>query len=282
MTMCLSRFLERVNGRAVLGKVMLCLVCVCHTASGAGMPSGPEGPGRFGAYYERLEYSPSWDEPWRVGPDADVVVRFDAGGHRFVFWRGTSYIPCWVTDTGVWYTNEFVERSGRDCPNTEGCCEPMSDKQCRFSHVRIIENNDARVVIHWRYAPVDVAYHHPFVDPETGWSDWVDEYYTIYPDAVGVRKATVYTSAPDAWIEWQEAIVLNQPGTRPEDNIELGALSVANMRGGKRDLLLDGGRRAGFRQAKGRQYSADKPEGGHGAFHRGCACGGERFADHPL
>lgn len=195
------------------------------------LPSGPEGPGPFGAVYARLEYSPAWDTPWRVGDHPDVVVRFDDGGHRFVFWRGTSYIPCWVTDKGVWYTNEFVERRGRDSPNTEGCVEPMSDKQCRFSHVRIIESSDARVVVHWRYAPVDVHYEHPFIEPETGWGDWVDEYYTIYPNAVGVRLLTLHTTQPDAWTEFHESIVLNQPGTMPEDNIELGALSVCNMKG---------------------------------------------------
>lgn len=197
----------------------------------AQMPSGQEGPGRFGAYYTTLDYEEAWDAPWRIGDHADVVVRFDTGSHRFVFWRGTSYIPCWVTDTGIWYTNEFVERAGTDSPNTQGCCEPMSDKQCRYSHVRIIENTDARVVIHWRYAPVDVNYNHPFIDPETGWSDWVDEYYYLYPDATGVRKITAHTSAPEKWMEWHEAIVLNQPGTMPEDNIELDAVSVANMKG---------------------------------------------------
>jgi hypothetical protein len=31
--------------------------------------------------------------------------------------------------------------------------------------------------------------------------------------------------------EWQETIVLNQPGTRPEDNIELEAMSLANLKG---------------------------------------------------
>jgi len=195
------------------------------------MPSGPNLPGRFGAYYTTLEFEKSWDDLWRTGEHADVVVRFDTGGQKFVFWRGTSYIPCWVTDNGVWYTNAFVERSGKDSPNTQGCCEPMSDKQCRYSHVRIIENTDARAVIHWRYAPVDVHYNHPFIDPETGWSDWVDEYYYLYPDATGTRKITVYSSKPEKWIEWQEAIVLNQPGTMPEDNIERAAVSAANIKG---------------------------------------------------
>ena len=195
------------------------------------LPSGPPGPGPFGAYYTRLTFTPEWDAPWRVGDYADVVVRFDNGGHRFVFWRGTSYIPCWVTDAGVWYTNEFVERRGAHSPKTEGCVEPMSDKQCRFSHVRVIESNNARVVVHWRYAPVDVQYEHPFTDPATDWSDWVDEYYTIYPDASGVRRITVHTSATDRWCEFQECIVVNQPGTMPDDNIDLGAVTLANMDG---------------------------------------------------
>ena len=195
------------------------------------LPAGPKGAGKFGAYYMNLKWDPEWDAPWRIADHPDVVVRFDDGGHRFVFWHGTSFIPCWVTDTGKWYTNEFVERRGHQSPNTWGCCEPMSDKQCRFSHVRIIESNDARVVVHWRYAPVDVQYRQPFVDPDTNWGDWVDEYYTIYPDAVGVRKITVQTNRPDLWCEFHEAILINQPGTMPEENIELGALSVANMKG---------------------------------------------------
>jgi len=207
------------------------------------LPSGPAGPGRFGAYYDHLKYSPEWDKPWRVGDHPDVVVRFDDGGHKFVFWRGTSFIPCWVTDTGVWYTNEFVERRGHHSPNTEGCVEPMSDKQCRFSHVRIIESNDARVVVHWRYAPIDVRYEHPFTDPLTGWSDWVDEYYTIYPNAVGVREITARTTRPDLWMEFQESIVVNQPGTLPDDNIDYGAVSLCNMKGESKTYVWteDGG-----------------------------------------
>ena len=177
------------------------------------LPSGPEGPGRFGAYYTKLKYSLEWDKRWRVGGYADVIVRFDDGGHRFVFWRGTSYIPCWVTDAGGWYTNEFFERRGGERSGTMSMVEPMSDKQCRYSRVRIIESNDARVVVHWRYAPVDLKYNLAYIDKDSGWGDWVDEYYTIYPDAVGVRKAKLYTSAPADWIEYQESIVINQCGT---------------------------------------------------------------------
>ena len=149
------------------------------------MPAGPDGPGRFGAYYTNLKFSETWDAPWRVGPYADIVVRFDEASYKFVFWRGTSYIPCWVTETGIWYTNEFNETWGED---VMGCAEPMSDKQARQSHVRIIESNDARVVVHWRYALVDNRGIIAKTDPVSGWGDWSDEYYTIYPDGVGLRK----------------------------------------------------------------------------------------------
>jgi hypothetical protein len=203
------------------------------------LPSGPKGHGRFGAYYASLKYSPDWDKNWRVADHPDIVVRFDDGGHKFVFWRGTSYIPCWVTDNDIWYTNEFVERRGIHSPNTNGCVEPMSDKQCRYSRVRIIESNDARVVVHWRYAPIDVSYEHPFIDQNTGWFDWVDEYYVIYPDATGVRAITVHSNGLHKWMEFQEGIVVNQPGTLPDENIEAGAVSVANMQGEHKTYYWD-------------------------------------------
>jgi hypothetical protein len=207
------------------------------------LPSGPKGTGRFGAYYQTLKYSMGWDKLWKISDHADVVVRFDEFDHRFVFWRGTSYIPHWATYDGAWYTNEFFERRG----HLGGCnsmCEPMSDKQCRYSHVRIVESNPARVVVHWRYSPIDLDYQHPYRDKMTGWGDWVDEYYTIYPDSVGVRKATIHSGSPlEHWIEYQEGIVVNQPGTIPEDNINFDAVTFANLKGESKTFVWteDGG-----------------------------------------
>jgi len=195
------------------------------------LPSGPMGKGRFGAYYTTFKYDLEWDNLWKVSSHADVVVRFDMYEHRFVFWRGTSYIPCWATYDGAWYTNEFFERRGY-LGGCDSMCEPMSDKQCRYSHPRIIESTNARVVVHWRYSPVDLNYKQPYRDPMTGWGDWCDEYYYIYPDSIGVRKATIHSGSPkDDWIEYQEGIVVNQPGTYPEDNINFDAVSLANLKG---------------------------------------------------
>ena len=62
-----------------------------------------------------------------------------------------------------------------------------------LKHDRIIENTDARVVIHWRYASVDVLYKHPnSCRNEDGWGVWTDEYLTVYPDGVGVRTVNVH------------------------------------------------------------------------------------------
>jgi hypothetical protein len=202
------------------------------------LPAGPKGPGRFGAYYTRLRYAEEWENPWRVGESADVIVRFDETPNRLVFWRGTSYIPAWVTENGIWYTNEFYETQVPTMPTS---AEPMADKQARFSHPRILESHDARVVVLWRYAPVSLHYDLVNVNPLTGWGDWVEETYTVYPDGSCVRKIKVWSSKPrvdpaegrdwNNFRQYHEAIIINPPGTRPEDNIRTEALTLANMKG---------------------------------------------------
>lgn len=196
------------------------------------LPSGPPGTGRFGAFYTTLKYDELWEEPRRVAPNSDVVVRFDQAPIRMVFWQGTNYGGDWVTENNKWYTDEFVETGGKiDCPGGEDC-EPMSDKENRYSHVRILENTDARAVVHWRYGLCEVVnYTCANPDPATGWSDWADEYFTIYPDGVAVRKQVLWTSNFKNWHEFQETIIINGPGTRPEDNIHPEALTIGNMQG---------------------------------------------------
>ena len=192
------------------------------------LPAGPCEAGPFGAYYTKLKYYEEWDAPWRVSDYPDVVVRFDDAPYRFVFWRGTSYIPHWVTENGIWYDNEFNETWGH---GVKGCAEPMSDKQCRHSHVRIIESHNARVVVHWRYALVDNFYTFARVDEATGWGDWTDEVYYIYPDGVGIRKITLHSTNPEQPHEWQEGIIVMGPGQRPDEVLEPEAVTLANMNG---------------------------------------------------
>ena len=196
------------------------------------LPSGPPGAGRFGAYYATLKYQDTWDRMRRIGPDSDVVVRFDRSPIRLVFWQGTNYVPAWVTENNRWYSDQFLESWGKPgCQDGEDC-EPMSDKQCRYSRVRILESNEARAVVHWRYALSEVEhYKGAYPDPLTGWFEWADEYWTVYPDGVAVRKMVLWSSDLTAEHQWQETIVIDGPGQRPEDNINTDALTLANMEG---------------------------------------------------
>lgn len=182
--------------------------------------------GKFGAVYTTLKFYEAWDKPWPVSNQADVVVNFDDNAHKFVFWRGTSYIPHWVTENGIWYNNEFLETW-----DVNGCHEPMSDKRCQYSNVRILESNDARTVVHWRYALIDNLNIMARVDSLSGFGEWGDEYYTIYPDGVGVRKIVLHSSQPQSQHEWQEGMVVMGPGQRPEQVLEAGGLTLANMKG---------------------------------------------------
>ncbi len=189
------------------------------------MPSGPPGPGVFGASYMHLEYYPEWDALWPVSSDPDIVIQFDDSPVRVVFWRGTRYGPAWVMEKDKWMADQSIE----NFTNQDGCIEHMLDPRCRFSHVRIIENTPARVVVHWRYCPTSANKNHSQVDPVSGWEDWVDEYYTFYPDLVGVRKVILHSGGRSLWPE--EVIALCQPGQKPEDVVDLSAMTLVNLKG---------------------------------------------------
>jgi hypothetical protein len=189
------------------------------------MPSGPPGAGVFGASYMHLEYYPAWDALWPVSSDADVVVQFDDSPVRVVFWRGTRYGPAWVMEKDKWMGDQSIENFN----NQDGCIEHMLDPRCRFSHVRIIENTPARVVVHWRYCPTSANKNHSQVNPISGWEDWVDEYYTFYPDQVGIRKVILHSEGSSLWPE--EVIALCQPGQKPEDVVDLAAMTLVNLKG---------------------------------------------------
>lgn len=195
------------------------------------MPSGPKGPGRFGAVYCKLKYYEEWDALWRVDDHPDVLVRFDQTPVRVVFWRGSRYSPAWVTDQDQWMADQSVEawKTGKD--DTDGCFEHMQDRLCRYSHVRIIESHDARTVVHWRYAPVSSKNHLWNVDEKTGRACWIDEYYTIYPDAIGVRKPTWKTGTLGGPHQFQESLPFTNPGQYVNDVVEKDFCTVANMRG---------------------------------------------------
>lgn len=192
------------------------------------LPGYPGRAEKFGAFYTKLKYHELWDNLWRTSDYPDIVVKFDESPASVVFWRGPSYGPGWVTENNLWMTDQSVEVG-----NSVSFGEHMSDKQGRYTHVRLIENTDARVVVHWRYNVCDIMYgfHEGFGDAGL----WVDEYFSIYPDGVGVRKVNQrsqsYTERPPEKISWQDVQFLAQPGMTPDDVMNLQALDVANLKG---------------------------------------------------
>jgi hypothetical protein len=200
-------------------------------------PDVTRGPGRFGAYPARLAYYEQWDALWQMAGEPDLVVRFDELPVHMVFWRGTRFSPCWVTENGKWMADQSLETGvwpeelrRRGGQGAVGCCEHMSDAQCRFSHVRVVESTDARVVVHWRYAMVDAALRFAEYDEVAGRGQYGDELYYIYPDGVATRDVTGWWPEPVHRVD-QETIFLSEPGTRPEDHCELEALTLANLKG---------------------------------------------------
>ncbi len=194
----------------------------------------PEIPssGRFGAHYTRLEYYPEWDNLWPPGEQMDVAVQFEELPIRVMFWRGSRYSPCWVSENNKWMADQsretgynwYLADGDRDLLAT-GCMEHMSDAQCRSSRVAIIENSEARVVVNWRYLQMDVQYKQKDLPDNSQFGEWGSELYYIYPDGVGIRYVLPGRGG------WQESIFFSAPGTRPEDNIETEACILLNMQG---------------------------------------------------
>jgi hypothetical protein len=189
------------------------------------LPRIPTENTEFGAFYTKLQYDQDWDRLWRDGRFPDIVVTFPNQKYSMVFWKGTNYNMNLVTDNGKWIADQSAEWFG-----DMGCMEHMSDKQNRYSHVRLIENNEARVVVHWRYALTDVIYQIANTDPVTNWGDWADEYYTIYPDGIAVRRFLVHGGGEEDYSITEPAVISN-PGEKPEDNIDMTAVTLANLKG---------------------------------------------------
>jgi hypothetical protein len=173
----------------------------------------PAAGGKFKAVYTHLPYYETWNNLFRFGQYPDVVVGFDQLPTKFVFWRGVSFIPMMVNESGQWFTEEFNETGG---PGAPGDCEPMSDKPSLESHARVIENNNARVVVEWRYRLANPDHYWAHYDSAIGWGDIADWYFYIYPDGVASVVMRCYSSRPDAFMEWNEQIAVFGPGQHPE------------------------------------------------------------------
>jgi hypothetical protein len=190
----------------------------------------PDMPGQtthLKAAYTSLKLYPQWDRLWRTGRYSDVVVSFGRLPVHYVFWRGANYGPNMVTENGIWMSDQSFESHTKF-----STAEHMNDKHDMHSSISIIEDTPARVVLRWRYALVDVLGNFADVDPCTGWGDWADEYFYIYPDGVAVRHGTIHGTK--GHYSFTEPTLLLAPGTKPEDFISLRAATIANSAGDSR------------------------------------------------
>jgi len=195
--------------------------------------------GRFGAYYTKLKYYPGWDNLWPVDQHPDIVVCFENNPAKLIFWRGIRYGPALVSENENWMTDQSLETWGVGENDIEGCFEHMQDRHCRSSHVRIIENNEARAVVHWRYALVSSHDHIWLPDPKTGWGCWVDEYYYIYPDGSAIRKVSWNKGTTGHAIQYQETLPLTQPGQNRKDVIDNKYVNVADYDYNMTSVFMD-------------------------------------------
>lgn len=144
-----------------------------------------------------------YEEGW-PGALKDIVVSLP-NGSRFVFWRGSSYVPFWAGRSNTGLSYEWAETG----PLPEGfvdSVEPLMDKELRYGRVRIIESTAARVHVRWEYQSCDFNY--------KVWGDMAQEDFYFYPDGFGTRVLTL-NSAVDSDYELSEFIVLAPPQGYP-------------------------------------------------------------------
>jgi hypothetical protein len=133
-----------------------------------------------------------------------------------------------VSENGRWYSNEFNETWPM------GCCEPMSDKKAVFGNVHILEQSPARVVLKWRYPLSEVGYRIAYEEPDSGWGDWSDWYFVIYPDGTVLKRLRSW--AMGGKHEWYESMAIMGPEQRPEMVLDTTpALSLVTTNGTLRE-----------------------------------------------
>jgi hypothetical protein len=111
----------------------------------------------------------------------------------------------------------------------------MSDKEAQYSHVRILENTPARVIVHWRYAVADLFYY------QCDTTGFVDEYHVVYPDGSLLRNVVYWTEIDNPSIVYTDLQALTPQGSLPTDVVNMQGLSGANSNtGAKEDLTWSG------------------------------------------
>jgi hypothetical protein len=146
-----------------------------------------------------------YDKLWK--PEFEDLVVCLPNGSRWVFWRGTSYIPVWAGQYNTGLSYQWAE-GGLPIVNFVDCIEPLMDKELRYGSVEIVESSNARIHVRWKYQSCDFNY--------TVNGDLAVEDYYFYPDGFGTRVLTI-TYIPKGEYEIEEFIILSPPAAFPLD-----------------------------------------------------------------
>lgn len=171
--------------------------------------------------FSSMDYADGWK------PELNDVVVSLPNGSRFVFWRGSSYIPFWAGrfNTGLCY--EWAETGA--LPDAVDCVEPLMDKELRYGRVTIVESTAARIHVRWSYQSCDFNYR--------VWGDSAVEDYYFYPDGFGTRALTL-TSAPEGDYELSEFIILTPQAAYPLHVLPRNLVDVLLLDGRKHELAF--------------------------------------------
>ncbi len=159
-------------------KGIVLLICIVMLSGSYALPQSSG----FYAYYTRLDF----DDNDNTGKYADIVVQVNNSG-RLIFSREYSYTPYWEAKGTKHFPERIIPFSG-DGPDEQ------PDRINKCSYVRVVENAEDKIKIHWRYAPDQNSLH--FTDFKnsyngdigTYFADYVDEYFTIDKKGMVTRK----------------------------------------------------------------------------------------------
>jgi hypothetical protein len=169
-----------------------------------------------------ISYASGWDPKLN-----DVVVTLPSGS-RFVFWRGSCYIPFWLSRHNVGFCYEWAE--GEPGADAVDCVEPLMDKELRYGRARMIESTPARVHVRWSYQSCDFNY--------KVWGDSAVEDYYFYPDGFGTRVLTLQSDPKTANYELSEFIVLTPQSTYPLSIFPSRMMDILFVDGQKREITF--------------------------------------------
>ncbi|MBN2294119.1 MAG: hypothetical protein JXM70_16955 [Pirellulales bacterium] len=181
-----------------------------------------------------MNYNHGWDAKLK-----DVVVVLP-NGQRFVFWRGSSYIPFWASRHNTGFCYEWAE--SKPPADASDAVEPLMDKELRYGRVRIMESTTARVHVRWSYQSCDFNY--------KVWGDSAVEDYYFYPDGFGTRVLTLQ-SVPESNYEVSEFIVLTPQSMYPLSVLPPNLLDVLFLDGKKNELTFPSHGQAEKLQSRG-------------------------------